>query len=261
MKNILAARFTGSSNKFDYFIRCGSKFLNRTNIEICENAFIFLLGFKARSRQYNDIKQLIQRGYNIFDEVTYHPRERDSAKYLHAKLFIENFVHDSCDILPLKTSDNSDVYCLPYGSIKAFYEEYVTSSKVNGNDETTIASETRFRVCFTNEFSRTVRLMRCKGNFSTCDICNNAADLLNDHTREFTKEQREIIMNFRRLHLKQQSEEREEMARKRHRARSDRDRLTGQPLSFFMLCDAMTSNRGDLPVLAKVRKSKSDVQK
>jgi hypothetical protein len=47
-----------------------------------------------------------------------------------------------------------------------------------------------------------VRLMRGKGTFPTCDICNNANDTLSS-TKKYTKAQREIIVSYlvRRLLL------------------------------------------------------------
>ena len=49
--------------------------------------------------------------------------------------------------------------------------------------------------------------MRWKGNFSKCEICNNAAYLLRTNTK-MPKEQRDIILQYRRIHLKQQLAER-----------------------------------------------------
>lgn len=63
--------------------------------------------------------------------------------------------------------------------------------------------------------SVSVRLMRCKGNFSTCDICNAANDLLADHKANYSSMQRELIMKWRRLHLKQQADERSDLDRRK----------------------------------------------
>ena len=83
------------------------------------------------------------------------------------------------------------------------------SSQILGDLDPSIGGLTLFRTAFKHQFESTVRFMRCKGNISTCDICNNAADLLADRKRGFTKDQRDIILKFRRLDLKQQADERE----------------------------------------------------
>jgi hypothetical protein len=52
-----------------------------------------------------------------------------------------------------------------------------------------------------------VKLMRCRGAFQTCEICNNANLLLRDAKRRFTKEQRQMILKFKAMHISQQAQE------------------------------------------------------
>lgn len=52
-------------------------------------------------------------------------------------------------------------------------------------------------------------LFKFIGSFPTCDICNNANDMLISREVRFTPDQRDVIEKFRQLHLIQQSTERE----------------------------------------------------
>ena len=54
--------------------------------------------------------------------------------------------------------------------------------------------------------------MTCKGNFSTCDICNAANEMLSEHSKKYSLAQRELVMKWRKLHLVQQAKERESLA-------------------------------------------------
>jgi hypothetical protein len=188
-------------------------------------------------------------------------RERSNPKYLHIKTFISQFVENNCDVLPINDFQQNPIRVLPFGSLKSFYEEYYLSSQILGDLDSSIGGLTLFRTVYKHEFESTLRLMRCKGNFSTCDICNNAADLLTDRKRGFTKEQRDIISKFRRLHLKQQADERENLANNRRKAKTDRDPGTGQPKCCLLVCDAITATRGDLPKIGTTRRGKQDINK
>lgn len=46
------------------------------------------------------------------------------------------------------------------------------------------------------------------GSFPTCDLCNNANDLLISKELRFSPDQIDVILMFRKLHHKQQSNER-----------------------------------------------------
>jgi hypothetical protein len=50
--------------------------------------------------------------------------------------------------------------------------------------------------------------MRCKGNFSCCEICENAAGILRDRHRLKSESASKIVKKYRSLHLQQQMNER-----------------------------------------------------
>lgn len=95
----------------------------------------------------------------------------------------------------------------------SFFEEYLafcTAEKLSPNQ---YAKDETFRKIFlsmNNEF----RLITSKGSMPTCDICNNANDMLRS-LKIRDQSSREIILKFKRLHLRQQMEERQYMENNR----------------------------------------------
>lgn len=66
-----------------------------------------------------------------------------------------------------------------------------------------------------------LRFLRCKGAHASCELCLNAAKLLEARgKRKFNNKGREIIRLYRSLHLDQQAAEREELRQNRERARN-----------------------------------------
>jgi hypothetical protein len=95
------------------------------------------------------------------------------------------------------------------------------------------------------------------GSFETCDICNHSNDLLRDSGHRFTREQREIVLKFKRLHLQQQAQERQHLADNILKCKNSRDR-NGRPTHGLIYSDGMTAMRGDTPRFGRTRKSKGD---
>lgn len=73
-----------------------------------------------------------------------------------------------------------------------------------------------------------IRLVGCKGSFQTCEICNNAHELLRNRSKNFTQYERDIIMQFQGIHLKQQANER--LTCEENKLRAKELNAEGQPL-------------------------------
>ena len=144
---------------------------------------------------------------------------------------------------------------LPYSTLKEFYLEYVAFCTGENLSVNTYAMRETFRLAW-KSLETNYKLIGAKGSFPTCDICNNANDLLRD-TRIKDQSHREIIFKFKRLHLFQQMEERQYLERNRMTARNSY--YLGQPTQAFFLIDAMTHARGNTPqVGAKFNQSKNE---
>ena len=71
------------------------------------------------------------------------------------------------------------------------------------------------RTCFEKAYKeleekKVVKLTSCKGSMPTCSICNVANEMLRN-TKRWNEAQREVVLKFQRLHLKQQQLERENL--------------------------------------------------
>ena len=144
---------------------------------------------------------------------------------------------------------------MPYSSVTEFFEEYLAYCTAGLLAPRTYAGEECFRKAFLS-LDRHYRLIGAKGSFPTCDVCNNANDMLRN-LKIKDQSHREIILKFKRLHLQQQMKEREYMEQNRMESKVE---YKNQPTHFFCLIDAMTSSRGDVPKVGlKHRQPKSDI--
>ena len=136
---------------------------------------------------------------------------------------------------------------MPFDSYKTFYEEYEVAMTYEDSDINDIPCYRTFLRAI-ETFNGTVRLMRCKKNFSTCEICNNAAYILRTHNK-WTKEQRDVILKFRRHHLQQQATERQNLEYRKLLCKQLDE--FNQPKSFLIFSDGMTNTVGDTPKFGK----------
>ena len=85
--------------------------------------------------------------------------------------------------------------------------------------------------------------MRCKNNHSSCELCINAAYLL--RTLKWTKVQRDILLEYQRLHLNQQAQERQNLENTKLLAKETDE--FGKTKMVFKFMNAITNNLGDTP--------------
>jgi hypothetical protein len=188
---------------------------------------------------------------------------------------------------------------LPFDSVEDFYREYTTSSLHCGNNDH-VAKRTTFQKAY-EEISKdeeVCRLMHCKGNFSTCGVCNSAALLLSNRSKVLKPTERNIILAYRcfgicfRLFLLcahvntlrglyavnlsilsfytsycTLSSRRAHLDRqKEERVNVIREKekckrlhsITNQPIKFFMKLDGMTARTCRTPKVGAGRKSQND---
>jgi hypothetical protein len=190
-------------------------------------------------------------------------RQRTEEKRIMCTAYILDFVKNNCDDLPVTEGSNTNmehVKVLPFKDLQAFYGEFECDFRCGFNDFDDVPCCTTFRRAFSAVVEANIakenrkyghlfddlRFMRCKGNFSTCDVCNNAADLLRDRSKRFTKAQRDVIIKYRRLHLKQQAQQRMDLEMRKRKALEHED-INGNPVSALFFLDAITESRGDTP--------------
>jgi len=146
--------------------------------------------------------------------------DKRSSKFRHAIIFIKYMSHIFSDAIPT----DGDVRAIPFSNVTELqkqYEQYAQSCSPP-TPLVSLAKLDTFRKAF-KSLKGTIRLLGCKGNFQTCDICNCANDLLKAKDVKFSKEQREAILKWKRLHLILQAEERDELDKNRNLAKCERE--------------------------------------
>lgn len=179
--------------------------------------FLSALGFASKTYQWKECKKMVKCGEDIEDHKNY-IFKNSCRKGNHARAWIEVFADTQCDALPSidgSLKDGFEVKCAPFESITAMYEEYITDNVVRLQTPTEqLALYGTFRQMY-NSLKSKLRLMRCKNNFSTCELCVNAANLLAQQKKEFRAPgAREIIKKYRSMHLSQQLRQRVEMEKR-----------------------------------------------
>lgn len=75
-----------------------------------------------------------------------------------------------------------DVYVVPFVDVASFHSEYLQYQAHQQANSDTVARIGTFRSAFAKlEKEGKIKLLKAKGSFHTCEICNNASELL---TRE-----------------------------------------------------------------------------
>jgi len=86
-----------------------------------------------------------------------------------------------------------------------------------------------------------LRYLRCKGSHASCEVCLNASAILEDRSIRFGPEGRAIVRKHRTLHLEQQAQERDELARSRESARRRE--------CIFLMGDFMSEFATKVPII------------
>lgn len=172
-------------------------------------------------------------------------RDERSQKFLGCIECIKYCAKIFADTCPT----DSNIQFLPHETPTQFYEEYKNFHKTFALGPSTFAQIDTFKKAL-DSLHDSIRLVHAKGSFPTCDICNNANDLLRSPKVSYNPEFRDIVMKFKRAHLMRQMEERAYMERNINRARTE---IIGhQPQVAHFLCDAISNWRGNTPKVGGV---------
>ena len=143
------------------------------------------------------------------------------------------------------------LYILPHRHIGEFYKEYDDYCKERNIDTTKRGKRSTFgrALRLFGELNPETKLhfSRCKGHFQTCEVCNKADDLMKN-TR-MTEAQRNVYRQVKRLHLKQQLQERNCLDKNRQLCMEKDEQ--GQPKMALLFSDGMTIYTTNTPKLYK----------
>lgn len=190
-------------------------------------------------------------------------------KRIHAYNYIKTIAESDIVDRSAYQGHENDVY-LPYRQVLSFFGEYEYYCIHYNVPKCERASESTFRRALSavqRDMKRskgvTVRLSGGKGesclkdcsyvscildgiyiylgSFERCEICANADILLQQYSRK-SPEEREIIKEYRRLHILQQFDERVKLQNNIEKTRVCDE--NGQPTCALLFNDAMTATKG-----------------
>ena len=102
---------------------------------------------------------------------------RTRKKSNHALSFLQYLTKFYASLSPNEGEENLRV--LPFETYSALFTEYKAYCETNDVDTSMRARKETFRLVWKEFYSNgNVKLSRGKGTFPTCDICNNANDML-----------------------------------------------------------------------------------
>jgi hypothetical protein len=181
---------------------------NDSNVKICEAAYLNVIGH-PNSSLWKKIKRTIKRSITdgceglsderleeLLKKRKSSTEVRSRRKHEHAQHFIEWFsnLHGSAS----PNEGEEDLRILPFETLSHLFYEYQTSCKTENVDSNTCAKRETFRKAWVELYKqKKCRFTRSKGTFPTCDICNNATDMLtSSRTSKYSQLERDIILSY-----------------------------------------------------------------
>lgn len=181
---------------------------------VCETVYLQLIGhpstkmwqrcknaiFNSYTRNNGCISEEELKSIDAAISMKRHKADRRSQpKADSARSFITYLMQFYASLSPNEGEEH--IRILPFEKVSQLYEEYKAHYQATAQSDKLycMASKETFRKQWL-EFYKTgqVKLSRGKGTFPTCDICNNANDMLSfSKTSKWTKRQREIIISFK----------------------------------------------------------------
>jgi hypothetical protein len=219
---------------------------------VCEAAFLYVMFLPKKDKKINRIKKKVLKKCGVSvpkppiqSSSSAEPSTRDNSKFVHACGYIMNCA-EHCGGVSAYVNFENTVY-IPYPDVGYFYEEYnyfcIRRKLATGQ----YAAESCFRQAWQYMAKEhNLKLSGGRGAHDKCAVCANADELLRvSDTSGWSPQERDIVMEFRRMHIHQQMKEREYLE-KNIIETYELDPL-GQPISVLILIDAMTCIKGDTP--------------
>lgn len=237
--SVINSRTSQTSITSDDFIFRIDKFI------VCEKGYLYMLGFTNGVPQlWKTVKNRVKQGIDEIDAFTTKQIKLTPMRE-HARLYILKFIDNECDKRP-----DSSYAIVPYTSVKQFYIDYAYLYNLLTNgvvDTQQIAGEKTFCRAFTELHNeKVVQLLRQVGSFATCEVCNLCSDIMRNGRAIWSPAEREVIIAYRRAHLKRQGDERAHIDNIKIRCQQTKE--DGQPTALYLNPDGMTARRGDVPI-------------
>jgi hypothetical protein len=174
--DILEASYVKSMNKFQ-FIAGGTP--GNYHL-VCEAAYLILLGI-SKSRNASECSyqwKTAKRSVLGLEPEKLKMKLNQQPSLDSATVYIENMTEKLADSSPFAGHDKAQI--IPYYDVTSVYNDYVRHQIAIEAVEDTVSIAT-FRRAFL--LKKNIKLLGSKGAFHTCEICNNALDLLHDESK------------------------------------------------------------------------------
>ena len=181
---------------------------NDSNTKVCEGAYLNIIEHPTSSlwkRIKNTLKQAVTENNGAISDEKLEEllkRRRTSTevrsrhKFEHAQQFIAwwSNLHGSAS----PNEGEEDLRILPFETLSQLYYEYQTSCKNENAHFNICAQRETFRKAWIDLYrQKKCRFTRSKGTFPTCDICNNATDMLtSSRSSKYSQLERDIIISY-----------------------------------------------------------------
>jgi hypothetical protein len=190
IEETLNASYVRSTGKFK-FIASGC--VEQGVRLVCEAGYLILLGLSTDRNASNCPFQWKMSRKKVMGKIVTSSIKTKIQKNVQldsAATYIQYIANKLAETSPFAGKEN--ILIVPYYDIKTFYDDYVRDTMRNQDTETNgatsnngVVSLTTFRRAFIKKGN--IKLLGCKGSFHTCEICNNAIDLLHDTSFLFNK--------------------------------------------------------------------------
>lgn len=229
---------------------------------ICERAFKYIMFLRCTKAKFRSLKRKVLKDYGLTvdpngdgsnddndsivegEEAT-EEMPRDCPKFIHACAHIQNSAALAGGLSACEGFDKS--VFIPYPDITYFYYEYESYCLQMQINRKRRAALSTFRLAWL-KMSQDLNLKFSggRGGHDTCSICANARDLLREcDAGSWSPQERDIVMQYRRLHVRQQMNER--IYLESNIGKTNHLDPVGQPTSSVAIIDAMTYHRGNTP--------------
>jgi hypothetical protein len=178
-------------------------------VKVCENSYLCTIAHPY-STMWKRAKKLVTQEMStgnhnkmmskdavqkLIDSKKPVSEKKSRIKFDHCQKFITWYAKTYGSESP--NTDEEDLKIIPFEGISQLYMEYQMSCKYDNLHPGEFAMKETFRKAWVDlHKKKQVRFVRGKGTFPTCDICNNANDMLSSATKKYTKAQREIIVSY-----------------------------------------------------------------
>jgi hypothetical protein len=239
--------------------------------DVCTSAFLRILGVstsadtsKAPGQWQRLIKSLYTNDNNVdtllsSQDITLTSADDNFTTWNgHCKAFMNEVAMYFSDCLPMVVSEEGDTEAMqvPYGTVLAFYEEYCYHYQSMGYGPAEYASYKTFLRAFNALHSDGVlKLLGGKSGFTSCALCNNVVTIKRSACCKRDKITAEALKKLSRLHILQQSTERQHAENFISLAKGMKD---GQPTRAYFDIDPQSTWTGNTPKMSKDRLSKLD---